>query len=344
MGLSLERTRSPPLWNSSAMWSKASGFAIASRVATASGAWPISNRLTGTSRSLPVSVRGTAGTSTIASGTWRGEQSARMRRRRSASTSAVNATSSSTTTNKVIDDSVVPSALERRRRARRRSRERQGGGVDLSGAHPDAAAVDRRVRAAVHDGRAALGDPQPVAVTPHAWIRGEVRVVVALPVRVVPEPDRHRWHRLGDDQLADFVHDALPRSSQASTATPSMRAGISPSCTGTIGQPPTNALATSVPPDIDASQMCSPSCSRTHGYAVAGQRGSGCADRPQTRQITAVGRAQSLPHAPVEVGRARAEERDAGLGGEIPQRLEAGIRGAAVVSTIAAPVRSAPAR
>ena len=45
-----------------------------------SGSAPESSCLTGTSSSLPVSVRGTAGTATTSSGTWRGEQARRSRR------------------------------------------------------------------------------------------------------------------------------------------------------------------------------------------------------------------------------------------------------------------------
>src|SRR5262249_44806612 len=49
-------------------------------LAASSGAAPIRIRLTGTSSTLPDSVRGTSAICTISLGTWRGEQSSRMRR------------------------------------------------------------------------------------------------------------------------------------------------------------------------------------------------------------------------------------------------------------------------
>ena len=50
--------------------------------------------------------------------------------------------------------------------------------------------------------RAALGERDPVAVAPDAGEVLEVRRAVARAVGVVPEADRHRRHRPGDDQLA----------------------------------------------------------------------------------------------------------------------------------------------
>src|SRR5262249_18831005 len=49
-------------------------------LAASSGAAPIRIRLTGTSSTLPDSVRGTSAICTISLGTWRGEQSSRVRR------------------------------------------------------------------------------------------------------------------------------------------------------------------------------------------------------------------------------------------------------------------------
>ena len=86
---------------------------------------------------------------------------------------------------------------------------REHGAVDLGRAHADAAAVDRRVRAAVDDRGAALGDLDPVAVAPDAGVHVEVALAVALAVGVVPEADRHRRHRLGDHELADLADQRL---------------------------------------------------------------------------------------------------------------------------------------
>src|SRR4029079_67651 len=49
---------------------------------------------------------------------------------------------------------------------------------------------------------AAVGDLDPVTVSPDPWVRLEVARAVALAVGVVPERDRHRGHRLGDHELA----------------------------------------------------------------------------------------------------------------------------------------------
>ena len=87
--------------------------------------------------------------------------------------------------------------------------EREHGAVDLRRAHADPAAVDRRVRAAGDDRRAALGDLDPVAVAPDAGEHVEVALAVALAALVVPEEQRHRGHRLGDHQLADLADQRL---------------------------------------------------------------------------------------------------------------------------------------
>ena len=55
-------------------------MASESRLAACSGGVPVRIRFTGTSSTLPASVRGTSAISKTASGTWRGEQSSRIRR------------------------------------------------------------------------------------------------------------------------------------------------------------------------------------------------------------------------------------------------------------------------
>src|SRR5256885_7541803 len=54
-----------------------------------------------------------------------------------------------------------------------------------------------------------------------------------------------------------------PLSSNASTFAPRQRQEISPSYTGSSGEPPTNPVQTSVPPDSEDSRMCSPTASYT---------------------------------------------------------------------------------
>jgi hypothetical protein len=119
-------------------------------------------RLTGTSRTLPDSVRGTSATSRTSLGTWRGEQSSRH------------------LAGDPLDEVVVErGALAQHDEQRHVVVEvddervgdlgqRQDGAVDLARPHPHAAAVDRRVRAARDDRGAALGQLEPVAVAPDA--------------------------------------------------------------------------------------------------------------------------------------------------------------------------------
>src|SRR3990172_1830397 len=82
--------------------------------------------------------------------------------------------------------------------------------VELARAEPDAAAVERRVRAAGDDGAAVLREPDPVAEAPDPREVLEVRLAVAGAVGVVPEGDRHRRHRLLEDELAELADDGLP--------------------------------------------------------------------------------------------------------------------------------------
>jgi len=62
-----------------------------------------------------------------------------------------------------------------------------------------APAVEGGVRPPGDQAGAAVGDLQPVAVPPDAGPRLEVGLAVALPARVVPEAQRHRRHRLGNN-------------------------------------------------------------------------------------------------------------------------------------------------
>ena len=54
---------------------------------------------------------------------------------------------------------------------------------------------------------------------------------------------------------------ALPSSSHDSTAQPSARPWSSPIHTGSVGTPPTNAVHTSVPPEVENSQVSEPTWS-----------------------------------------------------------------------------------
>src|SRR6185503_10876742 len=82
-------------------------------------------------------------------------------------------------------------------------------GVDLGGADADAVPVQGGVAAAEDEAAAALVDPEEIALPPHAGEVGEIGLPVQFTVVVVPQPDRHRRHRLGDHHLADLTGDGL---------------------------------------------------------------------------------------------------------------------------------------
>ena len=83
--------------------------------------------------------------------------------------------------------------------------------VDLARADADSAAVQRGVGAAGDHAAAAIVERDPVAVPPHARVRIEVGRSVPRAVGVAPEADRHRRHRLGDDQLTLLADDGATR-------------------------------------------------------------------------------------------------------------------------------------
>jgi len=89
--------------------SNAAAFASASRLTTFSGSWPMRSFFTGTSRILPVRVRGISLTTWTSSGTCRGEQSERIRLRSSPMSSSVSDAPSASTMNSGIQASPVPS-------------------------------------------------------------------------------------------------------------------------------------------------------------------------------------------------------------------------------------------
>ena len=204
-----------------------------------------------------------ASTTTNRSGTCRGDSSERSALRSPGSTSSSDAPSASTRKH-----SSAPSSL----RAQLGGVDHQRVGdlvealdhrVEVGGAHPDAAAVERGVAAPVDDVGAARGDAHPVAVPPHAREVLEVGLAQPGAVRVVPEHHRHRRHRVGDHQLADLVDElACPPRRRRRTPRAERRAGD-------LAQPHRHGrrrrrrtpVHTSVPPDIEQIWMCSPTAS-----------------------------------------------------------------------------------
>ena len=164
-------------------------------------------RLTGASSFLPVIVRGTAGTATIASGTWRGESSERSAPAIRARSSSSSSRSPASATKRISSPAPPSSSSRCTTRLSATSGELLDHGVELARAHAHAAAVERRVGAPGDDAAAALGEEDPVALAPDAGVDVEVGGAVALVARVVPQAHRHRGHRLGDHHLAQLAHD-----------------------------------------------------------------------------------------------------------------------------------------
>ena len=210
-------------------------------------------------------------------------------------------------------------------------RERLDDPVELAGAHPDAAAVQRRVRPPVDDTSAVGQDLDPVAVPPHA---GEVRVVavaVARAVRVVPEAHRHRGHRLGDDQLAHLADHRLtggaerlhrcPEAAARDHARPDRQQRARPheagAQVGAAGERTQDQIALDVP--VDPLET------------LGRQRRSGRAQPAQRGKIQLTSGGQAGLGAGEQVGRAHPEVADLLLGDDPPQGVGARERGAAVV-------------
>src|SRR5437016_5524554 len=81
-----------------------------------------------------------------------------------------------------------------------------------------------------------------------------------------------------------------PAGSHASTDAPSMRACSSPSYTGSVATPPTNAVHMSVPPEVENSHRSGPRCSYSQskpsgesGEPVEPTDRSEASDRPPPR-------------------------------------------------------------
>ena len=124
-------------------------------------------RLTGSSSFLPVSVRGIAGTATIASGAWRGESALRSVAGIRASQLVVELDALAEHDEQEqlvrlleVDDEAVEHLVEL-----------LDDRVELARPEPDAAAVERRVGAAGDHRAAALGEHDPVAEAPDARVR-----------------------------------------------------------------------------------------------------------------------------------------------------------------------------
>ncbi len=228
--------------------SSAAGSAIAPVLAALSRATPSSSRLTGTSHFLPFRVRGTSATGRSRSGTCRGDSS--VRSSRGCARSRRRASPRRGTTN---SSSCPAPAAEVSTTSESASRQLLHHPVELGGAHPHPAAVERGVRPPVDHARPAGGDLDPVAVPPDARVLGEVGLAQAGPVLVTPE-------ETGIDGIGAVITSS-PTSSI--TGRPSAVEGLDlrtqgrgtgsrPRTPAAVGAPPTKPVHTSVPPVTEA--------------------------------------------------------------------------------------------
>ena len=160
--------------------------------------------MTGSSSFLPDSVRGTAGTASMTSGVCRGDSSlaSALRMRAAQLVGQLEAVGQLDEQDQLAEPTGVAGVLDVDDEAVGDLVEPLDDGVEVARPEAHAAAVERGVGAAADDARSVVGERHPVAVAPHARELLEVGGAVLAAVRVAPEPDRHRGHRLGDHQLA----------------------------------------------------------------------------------------------------------------------------------------------
>ena len=227
--------------------------------------------MTGTSSFLPDSVRGIAGTAWIASGTWRGDSSARRARAIGARSASSSATPSREHDEQQQLAGAAGPVLEVDDERVRDPGQRLDDRVELRGPQPDAAAVERGVGAAGDHARAAVGDRR-------ASRRGATRPGSARSTRPASaaRPRRARTPT-GIEGIGAVMtsspcrpRTARPSSSNASTRAPSIRQLISPAHTGTSGDGPRNPVHRSVPPLSEPTGIPGFTASRTQWKPAAG--------------------------------------------------------------------------
>ena len=203
--------------------------------------------------------------------------------------------------------------------------------VELAGAHPDPAAVEGGVGAAVDDAAPVGQQLDPVAVPPDPGIGVEVAFPVPGATRIVPEADRHRRHRLGDDQLADLPDDRLAVVVVGLHLRAQAAAGDDPRPDGQQRAGPDEARAQVGAAREGAEQQILLDPFVDPAERLGGQRRSGRADGAQRGQVDLGPGPQPRLHAGHQVGRADPQIGDAVLGGQPPQPVRGRVGGAAVV-------------
>ena len=208
---------------------------------------------------------------------------------------------------------------------------RARGTVDLAGAHAHALAVDGGVRAAVDHGAAPGRDADPVAVAPDARVHREVALAQALAVVVAPQEQRHRGHRLGDDELADLVreapallvpglHRAAERAALQFTLVHRQQRAARHERRADVG-----AAAGREQPDVRSDVLVDPS------EALGRQRRARRADCAQRFQVVVPARLDARLLAAREQAGADAHAGDLSVLIELPQHAQVGVGGTAVV-------------
>ena len=159
----------------------------------------------------------------------------------------------------------------------------------------------------------------------------EVAGPVAAAVLVAPEADRHRGHRLGDDQLADLVDDrvaVLVPGLDRGAERPALQLAAVDGQQGDAadeGGAEVGAAAGREQPGVGAEVLVDPV------EALGGERGAGRADGPEAAEVAAGAGLDPGLHAGGDVGGAGAEHRHPGALGEVPEHAHVGVAGAAVV-------------
>src|SRR6185437_4239925 len=83
--------------------------------------------------------------------------------------------------------------------------------IELASPHPDPLPVDRRVRPPIDDHAPVRSHLDPIPVTPGSRKHFKVALAVSGSIRIVPEIEGHRGHRLGNNQLPYLIHHRFPR-------------------------------------------------------------------------------------------------------------------------------------
>jgi hypothetical protein len=187
----------------------ASGRSRADGETASSTGSPSRMRRSGTSIFLPLMVRGSAGTASTRSGTWRGDNCWRRRRGPPFRSAAARSLAVLSRGGRRAQRPGRPAG-----RAPPRARARWcrppdtpprldivDHPVELGCPHAHATPVEGGVRASVDNAAPLVRELHPVAMPPHSVVGGEVALVEPAAV-VNPEAERHRRHRLGHHQLA----------------------------------------------------------------------------------------------------------------------------------------------